>query len=131
MKGTRITVRNNHRRCSVKKGVPRNFAKFTGKYLCQSLFFKKVAGLSQATLSKKRLWHRCFTVHFTKFWGHLFYRTPLWVTAFTNKSEKYALYWKESYFNPFQLKFLYPPSPPPTLKWFSSVFKRYRNLTLG
>ena len=29
-----------------KKGVLRNFAKFTGKYLCQSLFFNKVAGLS-------------------------------------------------------------------------------------
>ena len=26
-----------------KKGVPRNFAKFTGKHLCQSLFFNKVA----------------------------------------------------------------------------------------
>ena len=31
-------------RCSVKKGVLRNFAKFTGKHLCQSLFFNKVAG---------------------------------------------------------------------------------------
>ena len=28
-----------------KKGVLRNFAKFTGKNLCQSLFFNKVAGL--------------------------------------------------------------------------------------
>ena len=26
-------------RCSVKEGVLRNFAKFTGKHLCQSLFF--------------------------------------------------------------------------------------------
>ena len=29
----------------MKKGVLRNFAKFTGKHLCQSLFFNKVAGL--------------------------------------------------------------------------------------
>ena len=29
-----------------KKGVLRNFAKFVGKHLCQSLFFNKVAGLS-------------------------------------------------------------------------------------
>ena len=29
-----------------KKGVLKNFAKFTGKHLCQSLFFNKVAGLS-------------------------------------------------------------------------------------
>ena len=28
-----------------KKGVLRNFAKFTGKHLCQSLFFNKIAGL--------------------------------------------------------------------------------------
>ena len=44
--------RSSHRRCSMKKGFLRNFAKFTGKHLCQSLFFNKVA-------------------------GHLFYRTPL------------------------------------------------------
>ena len=29
-----------------KKGVRRNFAKFLGKHLCQSLFFNKVVGLS-------------------------------------------------------------------------------------
>ena len=28
-----------------KKGTLKNFAKFTGKHLCQSLFFNKVAGL--------------------------------------------------------------------------------------
>ena len=32
------SYRSNHRRCSVRKGVLRNFAKFTGKHLCQSLF---------------------------------------------------------------------------------------------
>ena len=36
--------RSIHQRCSVKKGILRNFAKFTGKHLCQSLFFNKVAG---------------------------------------------------------------------------------------
>ena len=36
--------RSNHRRCSVRKGVLRNFAKFTGKHLCQSLLFNKIAG---------------------------------------------------------------------------------------
>ena len=28
-----------------KKGILRNFAKFTGKHLCQSHFFNKIAGL--------------------------------------------------------------------------------------
>ena len=32
-----------------KKGVVRNLTKFTGKHLCQSLFFNKVAGLRQKT----------------------------------------------------------------------------------
>ena len=29
-----------HRRCSVRTSNPRNFAKFLGKHVCQSLFFK-------------------------------------------------------------------------------------------
>ena len=49
-------VRSSHRRCSVRKGVLRNFVKFTGKHLCQSLFFDKVRGLRQAcNFIKKRL----------------------------------------------------------------------------
>ena len=60
-------LRSSHLRCSVRKRVLRNFAKFTGKYLCQSLFFNKVAGLRLATLLKKRLWHRYFPVNFAKF----------------------------------------------------------------
>ena len=51
----------------MKNGVLRNFAKFTGKHLCQSLLFNKVAALSPATLLKKGLWHRCFPVKFTNF----------------------------------------------------------------
>ena len=60
-------LRSSHRRCSVRKDVLKNFAKFTGKHLCQSLFFNRVAGLRPATLLKKRLWHRCFPVNFVKF----------------------------------------------------------------
>ena len=58
-------IRSSHRRCSVRK-VLRNFGKFTGKHLCQSLLLNKVAGLSPATFLKKRLWHRCFPVSFVK-----------------------------------------------------------------
>ena len=40
-----------------KKGALRNFAKFTGKHLCQSLFFKKVAGLGLRTpFLTEQLW---------------------------------------------------------------------------
>ena len=43
---TNSTTEAVARRCSVKKGVLRNFAKFTGKHLFQGLFFNKVVGLS-------------------------------------------------------------------------------------
>ena len=62
-----FSIRSSHQRCSIIKGVLRNFARFTGKHLCQDLFFDKVSGLWPATLLKRRLWHRCFPVNFTKF----------------------------------------------------------------
>ena len=55
-----IKYRRSHRSCSVRKGVLRNFAEFTGKHLRQSLFFNKVAGRRPADLLKTRPWHRCF-----------------------------------------------------------------------
>ena len=36
-------MQNQPRELFYKKGVLRNFTKFTGKHLCQSLFFNKVA----------------------------------------------------------------------------------------
>ena len=33
--------RNSHRKCSTQKIVLKNFAKFTGRHLCQSLYFNK------------------------------------------------------------------------------------------
>ena len=65
-------LRGSHQKCFVRKGLLRNFAKFTGKHLCQSHFFNKVAGLRPRTLLKEGLWHRCFPVNFTKFIGIFF-----------------------------------------------------------
>ena len=45
-------VRSNHRRCSMREGVLRNFAKFTEKHLFQSLFFNKVAGQEFCEIAK-------------------------------------------------------------------------------
>ena len=50
-----------------EKGLLRNVVKITGNDLRQRFFFNKVAGLGPGTLSKKRLWHRCFPVNFKKF----------------------------------------------------------------
>ena len=61
-----------------KKGVLRNFVKFTGKHLCQSLLFNKAAGLKPETLLKTGLWHRCFPVNFSKFLRTHFFTEHLW-----------------------------------------------------
>ena len=55
-----------------KKGVLRNFAKFTGKHLENTRKTGKQpntrkTALRPATLFKKSLWHRCFSVNFAKF----------------------------------------------------------------
>ena len=48
----------------MKKGVLKNFAKIVGKHLCQSLFFKKVAGLRPATLLKNETLAQVFSCEF-------------------------------------------------------------------
>ena len=45
LKGVFRTPEAVLQRCSVKKDVLKNFAKFTGKHLCLSLFLNKVAAL--------------------------------------------------------------------------------------
>ena len=68
-----------------KKGVLRNFVKFTEKHLCQRHVFNKVAGLRPATLLKKSLWHRCFPVNFAKFLRTPFFTEHLrWLLLIDN-----------------------------------------------
>ena len=50
-----IEGRNSGPEVFREKCVLRNLAKFTGKNLCQSLFFKNIADFRPATLLKKRL----------------------------------------------------------------------------
>ena len=72
----------------MQKGALRNFTKFTGKHLCQSVFFNKVAGLGPATLLKKRLLHRCEFCEISKntfFIKHL----PTTASAYIPKSMNY------------------------------------------
>ena len=59
--------RSSPRRCSVKLGAPENLTNLTGKHLCWSLLFNKVAGLQVCNFIKKRLQHNCFPVKFVKF----------------------------------------------------------------
>ena len=60
--------------CSLRKGVLRNFTKFTGKHLYQSLIFNKVAGLRL----KKETLAQVFSCKFCETSKNTFsYRTPL------------------------------------------------------
>ena len=59
-----------------KKGVLKNFEKFTGKHLCQILLFNKVAG-GTCNFIKKETLTQLFSCEFNKiFKNTLFYRTP-------------------------------------------------------
>ena len=73
--------RSTHQCCSVKKATVKSFAKFTGKHLCWSLSFNRVAVLKPVTLLKKRLQHRCFPVNFAKFFNNIFFTEHLRATA--------------------------------------------------
>ena len=81
-----ICYRSSRPEVFCKKSVLRNFAKFTGKRLCQSLFFNNVAELRPATLTKKRLWNRCFPVNYAKFPRTLFFTEHLrWLLLLLDK----------------------------------------------
>ena len=64
-------------KCSVKKGVLRELAKFAGKHLCQSLFINKVAGQGRQLYLKRDL-ARVFPVNFAKFGKTPFLTEHLW-----------------------------------------------------
>ena len=62
-----------------EKGVLRNFTKFAGKHLCQSLFFNKVAGLRPQVCNfiKRETLAQMFSCEFRKISKNTFcYRTP-------------------------------------------------------
>ena len=59
-----------------KNGVLRNFAKFTGKHLCQNLFFNKVVGKACNFIKKESL-AQVFSCEFCEISKKtFFYRTP-------------------------------------------------------
>ena len=70
-----------------KKGVLKNFAKFTGKHLCQSLFFNKFLGfMKEETLVQE------FSCEFCEISENSFsYRTPLVTTSVFCKLQIYVL----------------------------------------
>ena len=71
-----FTARSSRKEVFCKKGVLGNFAKFTGKHLCQSIFFNKVADLRTQVRKISK--------------NTFFYRTPL-VTASVRRLHGYHI----------------------------------------
>ena len=74
--------KSTNRRCSLKKGVLKYFAKFPRKTPVLESLFNKIAGLEAYDFIKKTLQHRCFPVKLAKFLRTpFFYRTPQVATS--------------------------------------------------
>ena len=65
-------IRSSHRRCSMKKGVPENFAKFTGKHLYRPQTWNFI--------NKETLAH-AFSCEFCKIYRNPFFTEHLRMTA--------------------------------------------------
>ena len=77
-------LRSSHRRVFVKKGILRNFANFTGRHLCQSLFFNKVAGLRVSGLQlfiKIETLAQVFSGEFCEISKNTFFTEHLWAAV--------------------------------------------------
>ena len=77
--------RSNHQRCSIGKGVLINFAKFIGKHLYQSFFFKKAADLRPAILLKWRL-AQLLSCEFCEIPKNTVFTDHLWAEAICEKN---------------------------------------------
>ena len=67
----------------MKKGVLKNFTKFTEKHLCQSLFFNQVAGLrlEASNFIKKETLAQVFSREFYEISKNIFLTEHFWATA--------------------------------------------------
>ena len=76
--------RSSHRRCSIRKGVPGKFAKFTGKHVpghVSRVFFLKSCRMKPATLFKKETVAQVFSCEFCKISKNTFFTKHLWANA--------------------------------------------------
>ena len=76
---SRFILRSSDRRCSVKIGVLRNFTKFTGKHLYQSLCFNKF--VEAYNFIKKETLAQVFSCEFCEISKNTFFTEHLWTTA--------------------------------------------------
>ena len=107
---SRVKCRSSRPEVFCKKGVLRNFLKFTGKHLCQSLFFNKVAGLRLKNILSYRTPLVAASGNTNAFpWPHCIKRSCIFHTSFQTLHKKWSfplrflqycefghIYWKNS-----------------------------------
>ena len=103
-----MKCRSTHQSYSVGKGVMRNFAKFTEKHLCQSLFFNKVAGLSlqlylKETLAQVFSYEFCEVTKNNFFWKWLSSMQRRIQNSHSMKSVQNTEFFSGPYFHEFRL----------------------------
>ena len=74
-----------------KMGVYKNLGKFTGKHMCQSLFFNKVAGAS-CNFIEKEILVQVFSSEFCKIFKNIFLTEHLWTTTSVYVNFDYAIH---------------------------------------
>ena len=95
-----VTVRSSRPELFCEKGVLKSFTKFTGKHLCQSVFFFiKVEGLRLANLLKKTL-AQLFSCEFCEIFKNTFFHRILSGGCFSTvktgqqtKRSEWSNYW--------------------------------------
>ena len=96
-------IRSSRPEVLCKKGALRNFSTFTGKHLCQSIFFKKAAGLRAATWLKRDSGTGAFLWILKNFENHLFLQNnsgscfvfiDFQCVKYSKWSRLYRVYWK-------------------------------------
>ena len=126
-----------------KKGVLRNFTKFTVKHLCQSLFFNKVAVEVACNFTKKETLVQVFSCEFCKISKNTFFTEHWWLLQYMRihdlifRSIRQYVYWQYAYcsvhlwaqINPslvvFTRNFIgYLSKEEKLKKWWSGVVKR-------
>ena len=75
--------RNSYQRCSLRKGVLRNFAKFTEKRLCQSRFFIKLLHAEAYNFIEKETLVQVFSCEFCEISKNAFFTEHLCATDAT------------------------------------------------
>ena len=75
--------RSCHQKCSIKKAIINNFAKFTGKHLCWSLLLLKLKAFRSATLLKENP-TLMFFCKYCEIFKNVYFEKHLQTTAFAN-----------------------------------------------